>query len=75
VEKRLVVVVVLPGLFRGIGTWRNSAETQQLGHAPRSGPEVKNEISSAEDGALERFRRGTIQEVSYILQRVSAGTA
>jgi len=28
-------------------------ETQQSGHAPRSGPEVKNGKSSAEDGAPE----------------------
>jgi len=37
-----VVVVVLPNPFREMGTWRNSTETQQSGHAPRSGPEVKN---------------------------------
>jgi len=41
-----IVVVVLPDLFRGMGTWRNSTETQQSGHAPRSGPEVKNKRSS-----------------------------
>jgi len=48
------VVVVLPDLFQGMGAWRNSTETQQLGHAPRSGPEVKNG-SSAKDGAPERL--------------------
>jgi len=32
-----------------------------VGHAPRSGLEVKNR-SSAEDGATERLRNGTIQE-------------
>jgi len=56
-----------------MGVWRNSPETHQSGHAPRSGPEVKNG-SSAKDGASERLRCGTIQEeVSQILQRVSAG--
>jgi len=56
-----------------MGAWRNSTETQQSGHAPRSRPEVKNG-SSAKDGAPERLRCGTIQEeVSEILQRVSAG--
>ena len=34
----LVVVVVLPDPFRGMGAWENSAETQQSGHTPRSGP-------------------------------------
>jgi len=54
--------------------WRNSKETQQLGHAPRSGPEVKNGRSTAEDGAPERLRCGSVkEEVSQILQRVSAG--
>ena len=33
-----LVVVVLPDPFRGMGARRNSAETQQSGHAPRSGP-------------------------------------
>jgi len=58
-----------------MGAWRNSTETQQSGNAPRSGPEVKNG-SSAEDGTPERFGCGTVQqEVSHILQRVSAGAA
>jgi len=71
-----MVVVVLPDPFRGIGVWRNSMETQQSGHASRSGPEVKNGSSSAKDGAPDRLRCGTIQEeVSQILQRVSAGAA
>jgi len=35
------VVVVLPDPLLGMGAWRNSTETQQSGHAPRSGPEVK----------------------------------
>jgi len=56
-----------------MGVWRNSTKTQQSGHAPRSGPEVKNG-SSAKDGAPERLGCGTVmEEVSQILQRVSAG--
>jgi len=56
--------------------WRNSTETQQPGHAPSSGPEVKNGRSSAKDGVPERLGCRTIQEqVSQILQRVSAGAA
>jgi len=31
-----------PTLFRGMGAWTNSTETQQSDHALRSGPEVKN---------------------------------
>jgi len=43
---------------------------------PRSGPEVKDGRSSAEDGALERLGCGTVkEEVSQILQRVSSGAA
>jgi len=37
-----------------MGAWRNSTETQQSGHVPRSGPEVKNGRSGAKDGASER---------------------
>jgi len=68
--------VVLPDLFRGMGAWRNSTETQQSGHASRSGPEIKNGRSSAENGAPERLDCGTVkEEVSLILHRVSAGAA
>jgi len=42
----MVVVVMLPDPFRGMGAWRNSTETQQSGHAPGSGPEVKNGSSA-----------------------------
>jgi len=74
--QRMVVVVVLPDPFRGMGAWTNSTETQQSSHAPRSGPEIKNGRSSAKDGAPERLRCKTIQEeVRQILQRVSAGAA
>jgi len=59
-----------------MGAWRNFTETQQLGHGPRSGPEVNNGSSSAEDGAQERLGCGTVkEEESQILQRVSAGAA
>jgi len=53
--------VVLPDLFRGLVARRISAETQQSGHAPRPGPEVKNGRSSAKDGASKRLRCRTIQ--------------
>jgi len=65
------MMVVLPDPFREMGTWRNSSETQQSGHNPRSGPEVKNGRSGSEDGAPERLGCGTVnEEVSQILQRV-----
>jgi len=34
------LVVVLPDPFRWMVAWSNSKETQQSGHAPRSGPEI-----------------------------------
>jgi len=60
--REVILVVVLPDPIRGMGSWRNSTETQQSGHAPRSGPEVENGRSSAKDGAAERLRCGTIQK-------------
>jgi len=44
---------------RGMGSWRNFTETQQSGHASRSGPAIKNGRSSSKDGAPERLRCGT----------------
>jgi len=71
-----MMVVVLPDPFRGIGAWTNSTEAPQSGHAPRFGPEVKSGRSSAKDNSPERLRCGTIkEEMSQILQRVSAGAA
>jgi len=55
----VVVVVVIPNPFQGIGAWRNSTKTQQSGHESRSGPEVKNGRST-KDGAPERLRCGAI---------------
>jgi len=71
----MVVVVVLTDPFRGMGAWRNSTETEQSGHATRSGPEVNDGRSNAKDGALlERLGCVIIQEeVNQILQRVSEG--
>jgi len=70
-----MVVVVLIDPFRGMGGWRNSTETQQSAHSLRSGQEVKNG-RSAKDGAPERLGCGKVQEeVSQILQRMSAGAA
>jgi len=37
-------------------------ETQQWGHAPRSGPEVKNGRSGAEDDVPERLGCRTVKE-------------
>jgi len=47
----LVVMVVLSDLFRGVGAQKNSTETQQSSHTPRSGLEVKNGRSDAKYGA------------------------
>jgi len=59
-----------------MGAWRKSTETQQLGHAPRSGPDIKNRRSGTEDGAPETLGCRTVkEEVSQILQRVFAGAA
>jgi len=54
--------VVLFDPFQGMGKQKNSAETQQSGHAPTSGPEIKDGRSNAKDGAPERLRYGTIQK-------------
>jgi len=45
-ETNDIVVVSLLEPFRGIGARRNSVETQQSGHAPRTGPDIKNGTSS-----------------------------
>jgi len=51
------------------GVWRNSTEIQQSGHAPRSGPEVKNGRNSAEDDAPERLGCGTVKEALFTVAK------
>jgi len=58
------------------GGVEDSTETQQSGHSLRSRPEIKNGKIGAEDGAPKKLGCGTVkEEVSQILQRVSAGAA
>jgi len=58
----LMVYRCIRPLSRDWGT-RNSVETLQSGYAPRSGPEIKDERSSAKDSAPERPRCGIPEEV------------
>jgi len=46
-----------------------------MGHAPTSGPEIKNGRSSVKNGAPKRLRCETIQEEGYILQLMSEDAA
>jgi len=65
-----------PTPSEGWGRGRTPRRPNSRDTPPRTGPEIKNGRSSAKDGAPERHRYVTIQEeVSQILQRVSAGTA
>ena len=57
-----MVVVILPDPFRGMGARRNSAETQQSGHNPRSGPKIKNGERGAKDRFTKGFRGRTVEE-------------
>jgi len=43
--------------FREMEMWKNSTEIQQLGHAPRSGPEVKKARRRGSDAGQSRSRR------------------
>jgi len=57
-KSKLKLMVVLPDPFRGMGVWRNSTETQESGHASKSGAEAKNGRSSAKEN-LNSLRRTT----------------
>ena len=61
-HRLMTVVVVLPDPFRGMGARRNSAETQQSGHTPRSGPYIENRERGAKDRFAKRFRSTTVEE-------------
>jgi len=57
-----------------MGAWRNSSETQQSGHAPRSGPKVKNVRSGAEDGGtLSKEESAKIDELTPSTDTVRCG--
>jgi len=61
----VVVVVVLPEPFQGMGTWRNSTVTQQSGHVSRSGLsrsglKVWPIVSSVAESIKELFKAITV---------------
>jgi len=59
-----------------MGARRNPTETQQSGHAQKSGPEVKNGRSIVPKVTRRRGSCGTIQKaVGWNLQMMSAGAA
>jgi len=58
--KPVTGVEVLPGPFRGMRRAGEFRGDLTIGHASRSGPEIKNGRSRAKDGALERLRCGTV---------------
>jgi len=60
--------------FRGMEARRNSAETQQSSHAPRSGSEIKNG-SSAKDGCVGETHMRENPEGELDRAMMSAGTA
>jgi len=66
----LLVVVVLPDPFRGKRAWRNSLETQQSGHAPRSGSEVKNGRSIVQFSQYRRRMQEMQQAVKFLTNKV-----
>jgi len=55
VTQRVVVVVVLPDPFRGIGAWRNSTETQQSDHKRLDFWTLDRSRGAIEDQALEEL--------------------
>jgi len=65
----MMVVVVLSDPFCGMGTRRNSAETQQSGHTLRSRPNVKNRRSSVKEAGEDQMQDNPGGEL------VSAGAA
>jgi len=52
-----VLAAMLLDPFRGMSAWRNPAETQKSGHAPRSGTEIKDGRSSQSEHAGEAVMR------------------
>jgi len=61
-----LVVVMLPDPFRGMGERRNSAETQQLDNAPRSGPDEWGTTTCSDSAGNLPFR---------VTSRIETGTA
>jgi len=50
----VVLLLLLPDPIRGIGVQRNSADTQQSGHTPKFGPEIKDGRKSAKASSSQR---------------------
>ena len=72
----MLLFLLLPDPFRGMGAWRKAMEPQKPGNSPGSGPEVVERQRVAKERAAQRVRSWTEQnEIRGVLGRVSAGAA
>ena len=72
----LLLFLLLPDLFRGMGAWRKTMELQELGNSPRLGPKIVKRQRVAEERGTQRVRSWTVQnEIKGAPRRVSARAA
>ena len=72
----MLLLLLLPDPFRGMGAWRMTMEPQKPGNSPGSGPEVVERQRVAKERAAQRVRSWTEQnEIRGVLGRVSTGAA
>ena len=72
----LLLLLLLPDPFRGMGAWRKTIEPQKLGNSPGSGPEVVVRQKIAKERTAQRVRSWIVQnEMRGVLGRVPASAA
>ena len=72
----LLLLLLLPNPFQGMGAWQNTMEPQKPGNFPGPGSEVVERQRVAKERAAQEFRSWTVQnEMRGVLGRVFAGAA
>ena len=72
----MLLLLVLHDLFREMGTWRKTMESQKPGNSPGPGSEVVEKQRVTEERAAPRVRCWAVQnEMRGVLTRLSAVAA
>ena len=72
----MLLLLLLPDPFHGMGAWRKIMKLQKPGNSPKPGSEVVDRQRVAKERAAQGVRSWTVQsEMRGVLGRVSTGAA
>ena len=72
----MLVLLLLPNSFRGMGTWWDTMKPQKRGSFPRPGPDVVERKAVAKEQTAKRVRSRTVKnEMKDVVYWTARGAA